>query len=148
MQGIPSVLNSSFNMAAMANGGGGVLKRQALSLKNDPDGNGKYIAGLKDVRVRTREVSQFNLRHALAKLKSLPCRRLLRSSDLARMLGKCSVPLRTENPAAAMAFSPSRSSVSTMALPRIPVPLRSPDSLLSISLALRGIRTRILLAIG
>ncbi|KJE00683.1 kinesin family member 20/23 [Cryptococcus gattii NT-10] len=55
MQGIPSVLNSSFNMAAMANGGGGVLKRQALSLKNDPDGNGKYIAGLKDVRVRTRE---------------------------------------------------------------------------------------------
>nr|KIR46176.1 kinesin family member 20/23 [Cryptococcus bacillisporus CA1280] len=55
MQGIPFVLNSSFNMAAMANGGGGVLKRQALSLKNDPDGNGKYIAGLKDVRVRTRE---------------------------------------------------------------------------------------------
>ncbi|KIR99720.1 kinesin family member 20/23 [Cryptococcus deuterogattii 2001/935-1] len=55
MQGVPSVLNSSFNMAAMANGGGGVLKRQALSLKNDPDGNGKYIAGLKDVRVRTRE---------------------------------------------------------------------------------------------
>ncbi|OXB36630.1 hypothetical protein LQV05_005399 [Cryptococcus neoformans] len=55
MQGIPSVLNSSFNMAAMANGGGGVLKRQALSLKNDPNGNGKYIAGLKDVRVRTRE---------------------------------------------------------------------------------------------
>lgn len=61
MRGVPSVLNSSFNMAAMANGGGGVLKRQALSLKNDPDGNGKYIAGLKDVRVRTREVSRFNL---------------------------------------------------------------------------------------
>ncbi|ODN75618.1 kinesin family member 20/23 [Cryptococcus wingfieldii CBS 7118] len=50
-----SAVNSSFHMAAMANGGGGVLKRQALSLKNDPEGSGKYIAGLKDVRVRTRE---------------------------------------------------------------------------------------------
>ncbi|KAK8854933.1 hypothetical protein IAR55_003672 [Kwoniella newhampshirensis] len=53
--GFPSALNSSFNLAAMANGGGGILKRQALALKNDPEGNGKYIAGLKDVRVRTRE---------------------------------------------------------------------------------------------
>ncbi|WVQ72954.1 hypothetical protein IAR50_002516 [Cryptococcus sp. DSM 104548] len=50
-----SAVNSSFHMAAMANGGGGVLKRQALGLKNDPEGSGKYIAGLKDVRVRTRE---------------------------------------------------------------------------------------------
>ncbi|WVQ68264.1 uncharacterized protein L199_006471 [Kwoniella botswanensis] len=53
--GFPGALTSSFNLAAMANGGGGILKRHALSLKNDPEGNGKYIAGLKDVRVRTRE---------------------------------------------------------------------------------------------
>ncbi|WVW85845.1 hypothetical protein I302_107883 [Kwoniella bestiolae CBS 10118] len=53
--GFPGALNSSFNLAAMANGGGGILKRHALSLKNDPEGNGKYIAGLKDVRVRSRE---------------------------------------------------------------------------------------------
>ncbi|WVF72614.1 hypothetical protein IAT40_007432 [Kwoniella sp. CBS 6097] len=53
--GLSGALNSSFNLAAMANGGGGILKRHALSLKNDPEGNGKYIAGLKDVRVRTRE---------------------------------------------------------------------------------------------
>ena len=45
------------NLAAMANGGGGVLKRKALVLKNDPEGNGKYIAGLNDVRVKTRQVS-------------------------------------------------------------------------------------------
>ncbi|EJD55631.1 kinesin-domain-containing protein [Auricularia subglabra TFB-10046 SS5] len=31
-----------------------LLKRRALTLKNDPDG-GKYIAGLREVRVRTRE---------------------------------------------------------------------------------------------
>ncbi|WWC71755.1 uncharacterized protein I206_105714 [Kwoniella pini CBS 10737] len=53
--GFPGTLHSSFNLAAIANGGGGVLKRHALALKNDPEGNGKYIAGLKDVRVRTRE---------------------------------------------------------------------------------------------
>ncbi|WRT68205.1 uncharacterized protein IL334_005180 [Kwoniella shivajii] len=53
--GFSGALNSSFNLAAMANGGGGILRRHALSLKNDPEGNGKYIAGLKDVRVRTRE---------------------------------------------------------------------------------------------
>jgi len=46
------------NLAAMANGGGGVLKRKPLVLKNDPEGNGKYIAGLSDVRVKTRQVSQ------------------------------------------------------------------------------------------
>jgi kinesin family protein 20 len=45
------------NLAAMANGGGGILKRKALVLKNDPEGNGKYIAGLSDVRVKTRQVS-------------------------------------------------------------------------------------------
>jgi kinesin family protein 20 len=44
------------NLAAMANGGGGVLKRKPLVLKNDPEGNGKYIAGLSDVRVKTRQV--------------------------------------------------------------------------------------------
>ncbi|WVR07361.1 hypothetical protein IAU60_004402 [Kwoniella sp. DSM 27419] len=53
--GLQSAVNSSFNLAALANGGAGVLKRHALSLKNDPEGNGKYIAGLKDVRVRSRE---------------------------------------------------------------------------------------------
>ena len=40
----------------MANGGGGVLKRRALALKNDPEGNGKYVAGLNEMRVRSREV--------------------------------------------------------------------------------------------
>jgi kinesin family protein 20 len=44
------------SLAAMANGGGGILRRKALILKNDPEGNGKYIAGLKEIRVRTREV--------------------------------------------------------------------------------------------
>ncbi|WVQ81700.1 hypothetical protein IAT38_003825 [Cryptococcus sp. DSM 104549] len=53
--GYSTALNSTFNLAAMANGGPGVLKRQALGLKNDPEGNGKYIAGLKDIRVKTRE---------------------------------------------------------------------------------------------
>jgi kinesin family protein 20 len=50
------------SIAAIANGGGGILKRQALTLKNDPDGNGKYIAGLKEVRVRSREVCDYMLR--------------------------------------------------------------------------------------
>lgn len=49
--------NSTMNLAALANGGGGVIRRQALALKNDPEGSGKYIAGLKEIRVRTREVS-------------------------------------------------------------------------------------------
>ncbi|KAH7104551.1 kinesin-domain-containing protein [Auriculariales sp. MPI-PUGE-AT-0066] len=31
------------------------LKRRALALKNDPDGQGKYISGLREVRVRSRE---------------------------------------------------------------------------------------------
>ncbi|ORX38676.1 P-loop containing nucleoside triphosphate hydrolase protein [Kockovaella imperatae] len=48
-------LSSSLSLAALANGGGGVLKRRALALKNDPDGNGKYVAGLNEVRVRTRD---------------------------------------------------------------------------------------------
>jgi len=52
-----SGLNSSMNLAALANGGSGVIRRQALALKNDPEGNGKYIAGLNEIRVRTREVS-------------------------------------------------------------------------------------------
>lgn len=55
--GFPGAFASSMNLAAMANGGGGVLKRKALVLKNDPEGNGKYIAGLNDVRVKTRQVS-------------------------------------------------------------------------------------------
>jgi kinesin family protein 20 len=48
---------STMSLAAMANGGGGILKRRALALKNDPEGNGKYISGLNEVRVRSREVS-------------------------------------------------------------------------------------------
>ncbi|WVN85666.1 uncharacterized protein L203_100815 [Cryptococcus depauperatus CBS 7841] len=55
MQGTSLPFNASMNLAAMANGGGGVLRRQALSLKNNPEGSGKYVAGLRDVRVRTRE---------------------------------------------------------------------------------------------
>lgn len=50
------------SLAAMANGGNGVIKRQALALKNDLDG-GKYIAGMKEIRVRTREEA-----HAIFKL--------------------------------------------------------------------------------
>lgn len=49
------------NLAALANGGGGVLKRRALALKNDPEGSGKYVAGLNEVRVRTRAVSLSSL---------------------------------------------------------------------------------------
>lgn len=56
---LPSAYGSSMNLAAMVNGGGGVLKRRALVLKNDPDGNGKYIAGLSEIRVRTRQVSKW-----------------------------------------------------------------------------------------
>lgn len=48
---------ASLANAAHANGGNGVLKRQALALKNDPDG-GKYVAGLRDIRVRTRQEAQ------------------------------------------------------------------------------------------
>jgi kinesin family protein 20 len=50
------------SLAAMANGGNGVIKRQALALKNDLDG-GKYVAGMKEIRVRTREEA-----HAVYKL--------------------------------------------------------------------------------
>ncbi|KAL1408789.1 hypothetical protein Q8F55_005602 [Vanrija albida] len=50
-----SGVGSSMSLAAMANGGGGVLKRRALVLKNDPEGSGKYIAGLHEIRVRTRD---------------------------------------------------------------------------------------------
>ncbi|KAJ9119085.1 hypothetical protein QFC22_003576 [Naganishia vaughanmartiniae] len=50
------------SMAATANGGSGIIKRQALALKNDLDG-GKYVAGLKEIRVKTREEA-----HAIFKL--------------------------------------------------------------------------------
>lgn len=53
--GVSSGFGTSMNLAAMANGGAGVLKRRALTLKNDPEGSGKYIAGLHEIRVRTRE---------------------------------------------------------------------------------------------
>ena len=53
---LPGAYGSSMNLAAMVNGGGGVLKRRALALKNDPEGNGKYISGLSEVRVKTRQV--------------------------------------------------------------------------------------------
>lgn len=56
---LPSAYGSSMNLAAMVNGGGGKLTRRALALKNDPEGNGKYIAGLSEIRVRTRQASQF-----------------------------------------------------------------------------------------
>lgn len=58
---------SSMNLAALANGGGGVIRRQALALKNDPEGPGKYIAGLKEIRVRTREVSSGSISHELTR---------------------------------------------------------------------------------
>ena len=54
------------NLAAMVNGGGGVLKRRALALKNDPEGNGKYISGLSEIRVKTRQVSTHDLVHLLS----------------------------------------------------------------------------------
>lgn len=47
--------NSTLSLSATANGGQGVLKRRVLQLKQDPDGNGKYISGLNEVRVRTRQ---------------------------------------------------------------------------------------------
>ncbi|WOO82439.1 Kinesin-like protein KIF23 [Vanrija pseudolonga] len=53
--GLSGAIGSSMSLAAMANGGGGVLKRRALVLKNDPEGSGKYIAGLHEIRVRTRD---------------------------------------------------------------------------------------------
>lgn len=53
--GLSSAFGSNMTLATMANGGGGILKRQALALKNDPDGNGKFIAGLNEIRVRSRE---------------------------------------------------------------------------------------------
>jgi kinesin family protein 20 len=44
--GLSSGLGTTMSLAAMANGGAGVLKRRALVLKNDPEGTGKYISGL------------------------------------------------------------------------------------------------------
>jgi hypothetical protein len=35
-----------------------VIKRRALALKNDPEGSGKYVAGLNEIRVRTRDVGR------------------------------------------------------------------------------------------
>ncbi|BEJ03248.1 hypothetical protein CcaverHIS641_0104230 [Cutaneotrichosporon cavernicola] len=55
MVGLSGHINSSMSLAALANGGGGVLKRRALVLKNDPEGNGKYICGAHEIRVRTRD---------------------------------------------------------------------------------------------
>lgn len=53
--GLSSHVGSTMSLAALANGGGGILKRRALVLKNDPEGNGKYICGAHDIRVRNRE---------------------------------------------------------------------------------------------
>ncbi|GMK58260.1 hypothetical protein CspeluHIS016_0502920 [Cutaneotrichosporon spelunceum] len=53
--GLSGHISSSMSLAALANGGGGVLKRRALVLKNDPEGNGKYICGAHEIRVRNRE---------------------------------------------------------------------------------------------
>ena len=57
---MPGAFNTSMNLAALANGGGGVIRRRALALKNDPEGSGKYISGLNEIRVRTREVSNID----------------------------------------------------------------------------------------
>lgn len=51
------IFPSRVSLASAANGGNGILKRQALALKNDPDG-GKYVHGLREIRVRTREDAQ------------------------------------------------------------------------------------------
>jgi hypothetical protein len=46
---------SSGSLVGMGAGG---VKRKALTLKNDIDASGKYVAGLREIRVRTREVSR------------------------------------------------------------------------------------------
>ena len=57
---IGGTYNSFMNLAALASqpqdGKPLLVTRKALTLKSDPDG-GKYIAGLKEVRVRDAEVS-------------------------------------------------------------------------------------------
>lgn len=53
--GLSGHIGSSMSLAALVNGGAGILKRRALVLKNDPEGNGKFIAGAHDIRVRNRE---------------------------------------------------------------------------------------------
>ncbi|KAK4685060.1 kinesin family member 20, partial [Tremellales sp. Uapishka_1] len=55
---LSGAFGSSMSLAALANGGGGVLRRKPLALKNDPEGCGKYIAGLNEIRVKTREEAQ------------------------------------------------------------------------------------------
>lgn len=80
------------NLAAMVNGGGGVLKRRALALKNDPDGNGKYISGLSEIRVKTRQVSD-QRRISLTWILTRDADHLTRK--LWRFSGQVNVPARS-----------------------------------------------------
>jgi hypothetical protein len=158
---LSGAFGSSMSLAAMANGGGGILRRKALILKNDPEGNGKYIAGLKEIRVRTREVrSQVPWVHTL-----LMCyRKLKRSSGQGNELVKFSVRLPTASRAGVMGFSPSRWFAYTMVLPRyvgdfdleemlntlcrIRILLKSHASPLSILLGQSGPKTHLIPEIG
>jgi hypothetical protein len=45
------------SLAALASSSNGRLTRRQLQLKKDPDGNGKYIGALNEVRVHTQSVS-------------------------------------------------------------------------------------------
>lgn len=97
------------SLAALANGGAGVLRRKALVLKNDPEGNGKYIAGLNEIRVRTREVGvvRDGLKFGFKLLTRLFANRKPKPSlDLVRELAKCLGPLPIENHQGVMVSSP------------------------------------------
>ena len=109
-----SAFGSTMSLAAISNGGGGILTRRALVLKNDPDGNGKYIAGLKEIRVRTRQVSHrswYTSRHITsheregALILAFVYRKPWRSFNLVSERDKFSGPSPTGSPVGVMAFS-------------------------------------------
>ena len=50
-----SGFGSSHTLSGLGQGG---VKRKALTLKNDSDASGKYVAGLKEIRVWSREEAQ------------------------------------------------------------------------------------------
>ena len=44
------------SLAALASSGNGKITRRPMQLKKDPDGNGKYISGLNEIRVQSHSV--------------------------------------------------------------------------------------------
>lgn len=80
-----------------------MIKRRALALKNDPEGSGKYVAGLNEIRVRTRDVGR--PRSPSRSYADNSHRKHWPSSELDKVPVRYLGPWPTENPAGVTVYS-------------------------------------------